>query len=73
MALVARKPLSELTSAAWPAAGDVALLALVFTFAALGNAFGMVPPVYELEAALAGWLGYGQRSLRSWHSSSAFS
>ena len=57
VALAARKPLSELTNDAWPRRWDVALLALVFTFAALGNAFGMVPPVYELEAALAGWLG----------------
>ena len=57
VALAARKPLSELTGGAWPRRWDVALLALVFAFTALGNAFGMVPPVYELEAALARWLG----------------
>ena len=34
-----------------------AALAVVFTFGALLNAFGMVTPVYELEAWLAGLLG----------------
>lgn len=63
VALAARKPLSELTSAAWPRRWDVALLALVFAFTALGNAFGMTPPVYELEAALARWLGATNEAL----------
>lgn len=36
---------------------DVAALAVVFAFGALLNAFGMVSPVYTLEAWLAGLLG----------------
>ncbi|MCB0252919.1 MAG: FesM [Anaerolineae bacterium] len=63
VALAARKPLAELTIAAWPRRWDVALLALVFAFTALGNAFGMVPPVYALESALARWLGTTNETL----------
>jgi hypothetical protein len=29
---------------------------MVFAFAGLANAFGMVPPFYDLETALSGWL-----------------
>jgi hypothetical protein len=53
VALAVRKPLQELTSSQWPARWDLAFLVLVFAFAAVSNAFGMVPPVYALEA----WLG----------------
>lgn len=53
VALAIRKPLQELTNSRWPARWDLALLVLVFAFAAVSNAFGMVPPVYALEA----WLG----------------
>jgi polyferredoxin len=53
VALAARKPLAELTRDAWPQRWDVAFLIFVFAFASLTNAFGMVPPVYALEA----WLG----------------
>ena len=63
VALAARKPLVELSGSAWPRRWDVAFLALVFTFAALGNAFGMVPPVYALEAKLSEWLGTGSEAL----------
>lgn len=58
VALAPRSPLQELLRPdAWPRRWDWAMLALVFAFTALSNAFGMVPPFYELEAALAGWLG----------------
>ncbi len=36
---------------------DVALLIMVLTFGAFMQAFGMIPPVYRLEAWLAGSLG----------------
>ncbi len=57
VALAARLPGAELTATAWPRRWDVSFLALVFAFAALGNAFGMVPPFYDLQAWLAGALG----------------
>ena len=41
---------------------DLAALAIVFTFGALLNAFGMVSPVYALESWLAGILHVNQRS-----------
>ena len=63
VALAVRKPLVELSGSAWPRRWDVAFLALVFAFAALGNAFGMVPPVYALEAKLSEWLGIGSEAL----------
>jgi polyferredoxin len=36
---------------------DLAALALLFTFAALLNAFAMTAPVYGLERSIAAWLG----------------
>ncbi len=36
---------------------DLAVLALLFTFGALLNAFGMVSPVYAFQEQLAQWLG----------------
>src|SRR5690606_31545844 len=36
---------------------DLAALAVVFTFGALLNAFGMVSPVYAVQAWMAGWMG----------------
>lgn len=36
---------------------DLGLLASVFTFGALLNAFGMVSPVYAVQRELAAWLG----------------
>jgi hypothetical protein len=41
---------------------DMAALVLVFTFGALLNAFGMVSPVYALQAWLAGLLGTTARA-----------
>lgn len=57
VALAVRNPLREATTpAAWPRRWDLHLLILVFAFAALGNAFGMTPPIYSLQATLADWL-----------------
>ncbi len=57
VALSLRNPLREATTPdAWPRRWDLHLLILVFVFAGLSNAFGMVPPVYTLEAALGRWL-----------------
>lgn len=41
---------------------DLAALAVLFTFAALVNAFAMTAPVYVLEERLAGWLGTGHEA-----------
>ncbi len=63
VALAARPPLAELVAETWPRRWDISLLALVFAFASLGNAFGMVPPVYALELALARWLPFAGEGL----------
>lgn len=58
VALALRSPLKEVRNAnTWRPRTDWALLALMFVFASLSNAFGMVPPVYELEARLSAFLG----------------
>lgn len=61
VALAPRSPLAELADpASWPLRWDLGILALVFAFSALGNAFGMVPPFYALLDRLGGfpeWLG----------------
>lgn len=58
VALAARSPLHELSrQGAWPRRWDWGFLILIFAFAGLGNAFGMVPPVYALQEALADRLG----------------
>lgn len=57
VALALRPPLAELTRRdAWPRRLDLNLLIVIVAFAALGNAFGMTPPVYALERQLAAWL-----------------
>lgn len=54
VALVTRSPLKEAGDIkSWLPRVDFALLALMLVFASLGNAFGMVPPVYALEQRLA--------------------
>lgn len=63
VALAARRPLFELTANPWPRRWDVAMLLLVFAFAGLTNAFGMVPPVYELQARLAQWLNIANEAV----------
>ncbi len=55
--LAARSRTRELTTpGAWPRRWDLAFLVMVFTFASISNAFGMVPPFYALQAWLANWL-----------------
>jgi polyferredoxin len=52
--LMLRPPGQELAQPdAWPARWDVALLAILLATLGLTNAFGMVPPVYELQRVLA--------------------
>lgn len=54
IALAARSPMHEATAPdAWSDRWDRSLLIFIFAFAGLSNAFGMVPPVYALEAWLA--------------------
>jgi polyferredoxin len=53
VALAVRRPGRELIERAWPRRWDVTFLVLVFSFAALSNAFGMVPPFYELQSWLS--------------------
>lgn len=57
VALAARAPARELVVGSWPRRWDVGFLALVYAFAAVSNAFGMVPPFYELQVRLATFLG----------------
>lgn len=58
VALAWRNPLAETRNLdAWPRRWDVTMLILVFAFISLSNAFGMVPPVYQLEAWLMAALG----------------
>ena len=52
-----RPPLAELRRDAWPKRWDVSFLVLIFAFASIGNAFGMVPPVFTLEVWLGNLLG----------------
>lgn len=57
VALAVRPPGRELAEGVWPRRWDVGFLVLVFAFAAVSNAFGMVPPFYDVQAWLAGALG----------------
>ena len=57
VALAARVHGRELIDDAWPRRWDVSFLVLVFAFAAVSNAFGMVPPFYDLQLWLAELLG----------------
>ncbi len=57
VALAIRPPGRELVEQAWPRRWDISLLVLVFAFASVSNAFGMVPPFYDLYAWLSGALG----------------
>ena len=56
VALVVRPPGDELFRQAWPHRLDLALLAILAAFLGFLNAFAMTPPVYALEAQMAGWL-----------------
>lgn len=63
VALAARPPLAELVNDAWPRRWDISFLVLVFVFASVGNAFGMVPPIYSLQAASATWFPWLNETL----------
>jgi ferredoxin len=63
VALTWRPPAQELARGTWPRRWDLAFLALMLTFTAISNAFGMVPPVYLLEEKLAGWLNTRSEAL----------
>ncbi len=61
--LFVRSPLKELTDPqAWRTRWDVIVLITALAFMGIVNAFGMVPPVFALIEALAGWFGF----LRAW-------
>ncbi|MEZ4863506.1 MAG: hypothetical protein R3C14_19460 [Caldilineaceae bacterium] len=53
VALAVRPPGDELFRQTWRSRLDLAWLAIIAAFMALGNAFGMTPPVYVLEQQLA--------------------
>lgn len=58
VALAVRSPLHELSRPeAQLRRWDWGFLILTFAFAGLANAFGMVPPVFALQEAVAAWLG----------------
>jgi polyferredoxin len=57
--LFVRTPGRELAAPdAWAKRWDIALLVICLAFMGLSNAFGMVPPVYELQAALMSTFGF---------------
>lgn len=58
-----RNPLAEVKEGVWPQRWDISFLVLIFTFSALGNAFGMVGPVFQLEAWLANVLNVQDEAL----------
>lgn len=61
--LFTRSPLKELTDpAARRQRWDVIVLITALAFMGIVNAFGMVPPVFALIEAMAGWFGF----LREW-------
>jgi hypothetical protein len=53
VALAIRPSGRELVERAWPRRWDVSFLVLVFAFASLSNAFGMVPPFYDFQLWLS--------------------
>ncbi len=63
VALVRRPPGDELFRQNWPNRLDLALLAILLTFAALVNAFAMTPPVYRLEQWLSDLLNTDQEAV----------
>lgn len=57
VALAIQSPGMELVDDPWPRRWDISFLVMLFTFAAFSNAFGMVPPFYDLQDRLAALLG----------------
>ena len=63
VALAARRPGQELAHGAWPQRWDLSMLVLVFVFAGVSNAFGMVPPFYVLAELLAASLNIASEGI----------
>ncbi|MFN8444942.1 MAG: hypothetical protein U0175_29420 [Caldilineaceae bacterium] len=63
VALTTRPPGDELFKENWPHRLDLALMAILASVLALVNAFGMTPPVYQLESWLANLLGIQHESV----------
>ncbi len=57
VALAVRAPGRELGEGVWPRRWDIAFLVMVLAFAAVSNAFGMVPPFYDFQVWLSAALG----------------
>lgn len=57
--LLLQRPGLELEQAGWREKGDVGLLAMILTFLAVVNAFGMTPPIYAWLDALGARAGEG--------------
>lgn len=64
VALTNRTALFELTKPAWPKRWDISFLAISLVFFGLSNAFGMVPPVHDLQGWLLNQLGIASEGLR---------
>jgi hypothetical protein len=63
VALAVRPPGDELFRQSWPHRLDLALLAILAAFLGIMNAFGMTPPVYDLETWLASQLGTSSETI----------
>ncbi|MCA9980907.1 MAG: S8 family serine peptidase, partial [Anaerolineales bacterium] len=63
VALALRNPLGETSHDNWSARWDLSLLVIIYAFASLGNAFGMVPPFFVLQAWLANLLNTTNEAL----------
>ena len=57
VALAVRPSGQELGEGVWPRRWDISFLVMVFAFAAVSNAFGMVPPFYDFQVWLSAALG----------------
>lgn len=64
VALAVRAPLKEAADSRWPARWDLAMLVFAMAFMALSNAFGMVPPIYALQAWMDASLGIRSPALQ---------
>lgn len=64
VALPVRSPLREAAQVRWPARWDLSLLVFSLAFMALTNAFGMVRPIYAVQAWLTAGLGIAADGLQ---------
>ncbi len=65
VALTVRRPWSELLQSSWTPRWDLVILIVSIAFLGLTNAFGMVPPVYALQAWLDSAWGIRRESLQT--------